>query len=212
MIFGGNMANVGIFQSEKLKGLDFKIPGKAVLNAIVKILDVFFIEDGVSIWKSKDKKSLYITDGDSCVGFIKEMESFPAKRELVLDVDTSKRITTPRLKFIENIDSLSYVSDELTLTVDTENENYVGEVLDYCGLSSIRGFEVKASGKICQETFISIGEFLKVLRHFNSANVEMCFHKANAELIVLLDEVEDYNIRTVLVAKDKEGEDTDSGD
>lgn len=220
MIFGGNLCNVGIFQSEKLKGLDFKIPGKAILNAIVKIFDTFFTDDGISIWESEstkdqyslDGKYLYITDGDSCIRFFKKTDNFPAERALVLDVDISKRITTPRSKFIENIDSLSYVSDDLNITVDTENEKYVGEVLDYCGLSSNRSFEVKASGKICQETFIQIGEFLKVLKHFNSDNVEMCFHKAEAELIVLLDEVEDYKIRTVLVANDKDEEGIEDGD
>lgn len=210
-VIGGNYASIGVFQSDKFKGLDLRIKYD-IIKAFEAIIPRFNPENTHLF----ETDLFYIVrDENLYFGFEKTQSKFPPINKF-LEMQAPDHVLVPRVMLLNSLYKLSVVSVDRDLLVRT--------VISGSGTEATLTLMTKdATGKVSSDVlsvvrnsndlggsdfedidiFVSINAFIRVVSHFDSANAQL--EVLGRKALVIKDEHEgEWHATTLLSALTEE--------
>lgn len=178
-VIGGNYASIGVFQTEEFSGLDFRVKYE-IIKALEASLPRF---DAANTHLFETDTFYIIRDANLYFGFEKTQSKFPAIAKF-FELTAPDHVLIPRVQLLNALYKLSVVSVDRELLVRVQVEGAGTEAhlslqtKDATGKTSRDDLAIvrNANGVSTYEPidlYVNINAFIKVVSHFESANVQL---------------------------------------
>lgn len=204
---GGNNSSIGVFKSPKLEGINVKIKYE-VLSILEKILPHFH---GVNTHLFETDSFFILRDENLYFGFEKVIHSFPPVDDFFKSKTKGYKAIIPREELLNSLHKLSVVSINKDLLVkgiisgnaaEAELQLITKDTIGRQSTDSISINKQSTSKEVGNSEFnLNITNFIKLVTHFNSANIVL---EEIKKAIKIKDEGEDFEAFTFLTMLEEE--------
>lgn len=209
-IIGGNYASIGVFESERVAGVNLKIKYE-IIDIFEKILGK--LKPGSTHLFETDSFYLF-RDSSLYFGFERSSFAFPAVNQF-FEMKAADYTLVPRNLFLNSLLKLSVVSVDRDMLVklgitgqgqECEIELSTRDVSGKQSNDKISAFRAAANGEVDFKTiecFINLSFLIKISSFFESQNIRLQFIGGKAMLIEDTDEENKYKASTIMSLLDE---------